>query len=159
MAGETMTRLSAFNEFCMEHREGDILLNLSTNNLWGKYLLVTAKSLLCADTVRVGYLMLMSLERSPSGELRPTGKRVDLTYDKADNINYLKKVGFCRYSITPTIGECRTNYSLVKRYQGMNMHKFSAKQKVRKAYRRRWGLDGEKIIKDTNNFTEDENQD
>lgn len=157
MAGEII-KLSTFNEFCTEHKEGDILLNLSTNNLWGKYLLVTAKSLLCADSVRVGYLMLMSLERSPSGELKPTGKRVDLTFDKANNINYLKKVGFCRYSITPTIVECKTNFNLVKRYQGMNMAKFSAKQKSRKAYRKKWGLDGEKIIKETNNFTTNENQ-
>ena len=159
MAGETITsKLLAFNEFCMEHKEGDILLNLNPSNMWGKYLLVTAKSLLCADSVRVGFLMLMGLERKENGELKPTGKRIDLTFDKADHTNYLKKVGFCKYSITPRLVESTTNFNLVKRYQGVGMAKYNGRQKVRKPLAKIWDIDGRRIIKDTNNFN-DENQD
>lgn len=152
MAGDTVTRLAAFNDFCKDTKEGDIFYNLDSTNSWGKYLLVVTKSVLCIDSQRTSFLMLFGLEKNEEGKLLPKGTRIDLTFDKFDSIAYLKRVGHCKYSLTPVLMEEKVNENLERFYKATNTFHYHNTHNCPKKKNRTWDIDGRKIVKDTDNL-------
>lgn len=152
MAGDTVTKLAYFNDFCKDTKEGDVLYNLDSTNSWGRYLLVVIKSVMCIDSQRTSFLTLFGLEKDEDGKLTPKGTRIDLTFDKVSSLPYLKRIGHCKYFLTPVLVEERMNENLEKFYKATTTFHYHNVHKCPKKKIRKWDTDGRKIVKDTNNI-------
>ena len=142
--------INTYNQFCGNLREGYVLYNVDSTNLWGDYLLV-------ADviSVRVGacktYTVLLLGLKKEDGVFKPKNLRIKLTPEHAKNIPFLKYVGRCNFNLIPEMSDVNINTGLVTVYGQADLHKFAQGLSIRKPRKQKYGKDGKLIIKPTSN--------
>lgn len=147
---EKVIDTTAYNRFCRSIKEGNVLYNVDSTNLWGDYLLVADITAVKIGAYKTYTVLLLGLKKEENG-FKPRNMRVRLTPEYAKNIPFLKYVGWCHFELRPEISKININNGLVAVYGQTNLHDFAAKLSVRKPKRRKYGKDGNLIIKPTNN--------
>lgn len=139
-----------YNEFCRSVNEGDILYNIDSTNCWGDYLLVAAKAPIKVRNAKSWFILLLGLDLKDD-KLITTSVRINLTPDEMQSTYYLKYVGYCKYSLTPTIYNSTIVEALKNTYKNIDLWKYSKKLHLRKPKKRKYGRDGKPIINNNNN--------
>lgn len=144
------TDLKNFNKFCSNLREGTILYNIDSTNLWGDLLLVVNISTVKIDKIKTYTVLMLGLKRE-EGKYVPRNLRIKFTPDYASSIPFLKYVGYCKYQLVPHLEDVNVNLGLLTVYSNTDLRKFTKTSSVRKPRKRKYGNDGELIIKKANN--------
>lgn len=144
------TDLKNFNKFCSNLREGTILYNIDSTNLWGDLLLVVNISTVKIDKMSTYTVLMLGLKRE-EGKFVPRNLRIKFTPDYASSIPFLKYVGYCKYQLVPKLEDVNVNLGLLTVYSNTDLRKFTKTSSVRKPRKRKYGNDGELIIKKANN--------
>lgn len=142
-------KLAEFNRFCKNLHEGDILYNINSTNLWGEYLLVAAKATVRFVGQKSYFIFLLGLKKC-GNTFTSNNVRINFSFDKMGNLPFLKPVGFCRYSITPSFGDTAINNGLVVMYSNVDLQKYTRKHHLKKSKRRKYDVNGEKVIQQLN---------
>lgn len=149
MSNEKTIGLDEYNSFCKVLEAGMILYNLDSTNLWGDYLLVASVSI-----VRIGnamsYVVLLIGLKKEEGKYVSRNFHIQLTYDYANITPFLKPVGYCSFFLQPVISDININVGLVTVYANTDLHKYTTKLSISKPRRRKYGKDGNLIIKKNN---------
>lgn len=142
--------IEEYNTFCRELKAGNILYNINTMNLWGDYLLVAN-----VTHVRVGnantYTVLLIGMKKEEGKYVPRNLCVSLTPDSAEQIPFLKSVGYGKFTLVPVFKDINVNTGLATVYSQVDLHKFVSKLSIRKPRTYKYGKDGKPIIKNNGN--------
>jgi hypothetical protein len=137
---------NAYNKFCSELKEGDILYNINKPNGWGEYLLVANKTCLLINDILTWTILFVGL----SPEYEDNNTRINLTPENADNISFLKKIGHCKFSMVCSIGYRSINENLLKTYKNTSLWRYAGKILFRKPKRRKYGKDGNLMVRSGN---------
>lgn len=145
-----VTELDIYNGFCKGLAEGYILYNVNKGNRWGEYLLVAdvATVTFCGNAT---YSVLLLGLKKKNGKIVPNGIKVNLTPDHACDVPFLKYVGHCAYRLVPELGEVNINTGLATVYGSADLRKFASKLSIRKPKNRKYGNDGNLIVRDASN--------
>lgn len=143
-------KLEAYNEFCRNLREGNILYNLDRTNSWGEYFLVANIATVKLMEYKTYTMLLIGLKKKDK-EFVPRNIRIKITPDYASNIPFLKYVGHCNYMLVPEIKDISVNIGLVAVYGKADLRKYAQKLSIRKPKTRKYGKDGKLIIKKAEN--------
>lgn len=143
-------KLKEYNDFCKALRPGNILYNINYTNLWGEYLLVAQVAHIIVRDVDTYNVMLLGLKKQDKDYVSKE-TCVFLTPDSADQIPFLKYVGYSHFTMTPTFSEINVNSGLASIYSQMDLHELLDRLSVPKPRLRKYGNDGTPVIKNTNN--------
>jgi hypothetical protein len=138
--------LEKFNLFCKNISEGVVLYNLNTTNHWGELLLVASICPITVHNTKTYTVLLVGVKRE-EGNLTIRNTRIKFTPDYADSIPFLKYVGHCKFSLLPKITETKLNMGLMVTYGSVDLWKYRKKLSIRKPKKRKYGNDGEPIVK------------
>ena len=142
--------IDTYNRFCSNLKEGYVLYNVDSTNLWGDYLLVVD-----IIPVRIGnnktYTVLLLGLKKENGVFKTRNLRIKLTPDHAKNIPFLKYVGHCNFDLQIEMSNVNINTGLVTVYGQTDLHKFATNLSIRKPRKNKYGKDGKLIIKPTSN--------
>lgn len=150
MSSGVKTDLKAFNDFCGNLREGAVLYNVDSTNLWGEFLLVVNITTVVIERKRTYAVLMIGLKKD-EGKFIPKNLRIKLTPDYAPNIPFLKYVGHCNFQLIPDLKDVNVNLGLVTVYSNIDLWKYKEKLATRKPRRRKYGKDGKLIIKKAEN--------
>lgn len=142
--------LEEYNTFCRNLKEGTVLYNIDTTNLWGEYLLVVHKVLVRIQNIKTYTIMLVGLQKE-DGQYKSRNIMVVLTPDCASSIPFLKCVGYCRFKLYPVIEDADVNLGLVAAYSGVDLRRYAYSINMRKPQKTKYGKDGKPVIKKLNN--------
>lgn len=143
--------ISQYNDFCKEIKEGDILYNIDSTNLWGDYLVVASKAVFTLGTVKTYYMLLIGLDKESSNAFKTNNCRINLTPDKADNTSYLKRIGHCKFTVELKMDNVQTNKGLMCIYEGTDLLKYYSKIHMKKPRKKKYDRNGELTRKPLNN--------
>lgn len=142
--------LDTYNKFCSNLREGFILYNVDSTNLWGDYLLVADVIAVRVGACKTFTVLLIGLKKE-EGLFKVRNLRIKLTPEHAKNIPFLKYVGYCNFNLIPEMTNVNINIGLVAVYGQADLHKFVKGLSIRKPRKQKYGNDGKLIIKPTSN--------
>lgn len=142
--------LEEYNTFCRNLKEGNILYNIDTTNLWGEYLLVINKIAVRVNGTKTYTILLAGLKKE-NEQYKPKDIMVVLTPDHASSIPFLKYVGYCKFKLLPVIEKADVNVGLVAAYSEADLRKYAYSINMRKPQKARYGNDGNPVIKKMNN--------
>lgn len=142
--------LDTYNKFCSNLREGFILYNVDSTNLWGDYLLVADVIVVMVGACKTFTVLLIGLKKE-EGLFKVRNLRIKLTPEHAKNIPFLKYVGYCNFNLIPEMTNVNINTGLVAVYGQADLHKFTKGLSIRKPRKQKYGNDGKLIIKPTSN--------
>ena len=141
--------LEAYNTFCKNLKEGCILYNIDSTNLWGDYLLVANISTIKVGVYKTYGVLLIGLKKEES-KFVPRNLIIRLTPEYINNIPFLKYVGHCKFKLIPEIIEINVNLGLATVYSNTDLHKFAKKISVRKPKSRIYEKDGSPVGENNN---------
>ena len=147
---ENKTGINEYNAFCKELMAGHILYNLNAMNLWGDYLLVAHVSHIRVGDVDTYTALLIGL-RKQDGKYIPRNSCIALTPDNAEQVPFLKHVGYGKFTLTPVFDSIDINVGLATVYSQTDLHKFVSKLSIRKPRTHKYGKDGKPVIKKNGN--------
>lgn len=139
-----------YNKFCSNLKEGCILYNIDSTNNWGDYLLVVNISAVRVSEQKTYTVLLLGL-RKEKDKLVSRNTRIKLIPDYAQNIPFLKPVGYCDFKLIPALDNVKLNIGLATVYGSMDLHKFARNLSIRKPKKRKFGVDGKPIVKKAEN--------
>lgn len=147
---ENKTGINEYNAFCKELRAGHILYNINAMNLWGDYLLVAHVSHIRVRDVDTYTALLIGLKKQ-DGKYIPRNSCIALTPDNAEQVPFLKHVGYSKFILTPVFDSIDINVGLATVYSQTDLHKFVSKLSIRKPRTHKYGKDGKPVIKKNGN--------
>ena len=142
--------IETYNRFCGNLREGYVLYNVDSTNLWGEYLLVADIIPVVVGTCKTYTVLLMGIKKE-EGIFKPRNLRIKLTPEHTKNIPFLKYVGHCNFNLLTEMSDVNINTGLVTVYGQTDLHKFAKDLSIRKPRKQKYGKDGKLIIKSTHN--------
>lgn len=147
---ENKIRLEDYNEFCKELREGTILYNVNSSNMWGDYLLVVSITRIRVCDVTTYTVLLLGMKKQ-EGKYIPRGTCISLTPESMEHISFLKHVGYCKFTLIPAISDINVSTGLATVYSQTDLRKFVTNLSIRKPRVHKYGNDGKPIIKKNGN--------
>lgn len=144
------TDIGSYNSFCKNIVEGDILYNLNYTNLWAEYLLVVSIITVTLNNTKTYTVLLLGMKKN-GDTFEFLNQNIRLSPDNADNIHYLKPVGYCKYTLSTVISSCTINKGMETIYKNTDLWQFKEKIAVRKPRKKKYGNDGKPIIRSNNN--------
>lgn len=139
-----------YNRFCSSLKEGCILYNVNNTNNWGDYLLVVNISAVKVSEQKTYTVLLLGLKKEKDS-LVSRNTRIKLIPDYAQNVPFLKPVGYCDFKIVPILDNVKLNVGLAAVYGSTDLHKFTKNLSIRKPKKRKFGIDGKPIVKKAEN--------
>lgn len=151
MTKDISLELSEYNNFCSNLKEGYVLYNVDTTNSWGDYLLVSNITTVKIADFKTYTVLLLGLKKEQKNFI-PRNIRIKLTPEYANNVPFLKYVGYCNYKLVPELDSVNINLGLATVYSTADLHKFATSLSIRKPRKHKYGKDGKLIIRKVNNY-------
>lgn len=146
MSNEKTIGLDEYNSFCNDLKAGMVLYNLDSTNQWGDYLLVASIGIITIED-KISYVVLLIGLKKEEGQYVSRNFHIQLTYDYANIVPFLKPVGNCSFFLQPIIEEININVGLVTVYANTDLHKYMSRLSISKPRRRKYGKDGKLVLK------------
>lgn len=150
MSIKKVPNLVDYNKFCESLKEGDILYNINSTNLWGDYLLVSNITPLTIVGIKTYTVLLLGLKKEEDNYI-PLDLRIKLTSDDAPSIPFLRTVGYCKFKLVPDLSTIYINKGLVSIYGSVDLWKYREKLNIKKPRRRKYDKAGNPVIKKAGN--------
>lgn len=148
VSGDVAERLkiNKFNTFCSDLRVGDVIYNIDNTNLWGDFLVVAVKAPIRYLSIKTWYILLLGVDRKEEG-FESNNVRIDLTVNKAGNVDFLKVIGRCKIKLIPQIENQNIHNGLLVTYKDVGLRKYSERSKLRKPKYKKYDKNGELIVR------------
>ena len=143
-------KIGTYNSFCKELMEGNILYNIDSTSQWGEYLLVANITPVEVGNIKTYTVLLIGL-RKEDGKYIPINTRVSLNPKYTECIPFLKPIGYCRFTLLPTIEEVNVHTGLAAIYGSTDLHKYTTNLSIRKPRHGRYDKDGKPVLKKPGN--------
>ena len=118
--------LGNYNKFCGNLKEGFILYNVDSTNLWGEYLLVANVTAIRLNGLKTYTVLMIGLKKEEN-KFIPYNLSIKMTPDYASNIPFLKYVGKCEFRLIPDLQNVEVSTGLIAAYGSTDLHKFASK--------------------------------
>ena len=142
--------IEEYNTFCSSIKVGSILYNINSTNYWGEYLLVADKVTIKIDNLKTYTILLLGLSKEGSN-YKPRELSITLTPDDANNVPFLKPVGYCTFKLVPQLNKISVDKGLIAAYSDIDLHKYANRLSIRKPKTSKYDHEGKLVIKKTYN--------
>ena len=142
--------IEEYNTFCKSINVGSILYNINSTNCWGEYLLVADITAIKIDNLKTYAILLLGLKKE-EGNYKPRELSVTLTPDDANNVPFLKPVGYCTFKLVPQLNKVNVDKGLIAAYSDIDLHKYANRLSIRKPRTSKYNHEGSLVIKKTYN--------